>query len=64
LEVLVHEGADNVALESVLLVHYVVGDAEMLGYAAGVVHIIERAAAASLGSVGNAVLAGEAGLVP
>jgi hypothetical protein len=63
-EILVDERADYVAFEAVLLVDYVVGDAEMLGYAAGVVDVIKGAAAAGLGSVGNAVLAGEAGLVP
>ena len=63
-EILVDEGADHILLEALLLVDDVVGNAEVLGDAAGVVDIIERAAAAGLGCVGDAVLAGEAGLVP
>ena len=63
-EVLVNEGADYVLLETLLLVDDVVGDAEMLGDATGVVDIVQAAAAAGFWSVRNAVLAGEAGLVP
>ena len=64
MEILVDEGADDVLLEAGLLVDDVVGDAEVLGYAAGVVDIIEGAAAAGLGSIRDAVLAREARLVP
>ena len=63
-EILRDEGADDVLLEAGLLVDDVVGDAEVLGDAAGVVDVIQRAAAAGLGCIGNAVLAGQAGLVP
>ncbi len=62
-EILVDEGADDVALEAVLLVDDVVGDAEVLGDAAGVVDVIDGAAAA-LHLLGHAFLAGEAALVP
>src|SRR6185437_11459465 len=47
-----------------LLIDDVVGDAEMLGDAARVIDVVERAAAAGFGGVGNAVLAGEARLIP
>ena len=63
-EVLVDEGPHDIALEALLLVDDVVGNAQVLGDAAGVVDIIERTAAAGLGRVGDAVLAGQAGLVP
>jgi len=66
-QVLVDKGLDDVALEAGLLVDNVVGDAEVLGDAAGVIHIIERAAATGLRSlcrVGDSALAGQTGLVP
>ena len=63
-EILVDEGADDILLEALLLVDDVVGNAEVLGDAAGVIDIIQGAAAAGLGGIGNAVLACEAGLVP
>ena len=63
-EILVDEGPDHVALEALLLVDDVVGNAEVLGDVARVVDIVERAAAAGLGCIGNAMLAGEAGLIP
>ena len=57
-------GRTTSLLEALLLVDDVVGNAEMLGHAARVVDIVERAAAAGLGRVGNAVLAGQPRLVP
>ena len=63
-EVLADEGPHNVLLEALFLVDDVVGDAEVLGDASCVVDIVERAAAAGLGSVGYPVLAGEARLIP
>ena len=57
------EGADDVALEALLLVDDVIGDAEVLGDAAGVVDVVDRAAAA-LHLLGHALLAGETALVP
>ena len=62
-EILLDEGADDVALEALLLVDDVVRDVEVLGDAAGVVDIIDRAAAA-LHLLGHAFLAGETALVP
>jgi hypothetical protein len=41
-EVLVDEGADYLGLEAVLLVDEVVGDVELLGYAACVVDIVDE----------------------
>src|SRR6185312_2977526 len=58
--VLVHEGAHHIALETLLVVDHVVGDAEALGDAAGVVDVVKRAAASGAGGVGGA----EAALVP
>ena len=63
-EILADERPDHILLEALFLVDDVVGNAEVLGHAARVVHVIERTAAAGLGRVGNAVLAGQAGLVP
>jgi hypothetical protein len=63
-QILVDKGADDILLEALLLVDDVIGNSEVLGDAAGVVDVIERAAAAGLGRVGDAVLAGEARLVP
>ena len=40
-EILVDEGADDVALEALLLVDDVVGDVEVLGDAAGVVDVVD-----------------------
>ena len=63
-EILANKRPHHILLEALLLVDDVVGNAQVLGDAAGVVDIIERAAAAGLGRVGDAVLAGEAGLIP
>ena len=62
-EVLVDEGADDLGLEAGLLVDEVVGDVELLGYAAGVVDVVDGAAAA-LDGLGHAFVSGEAALVP
>jgi hypothetical protein len=63
-QVLVDEGTHDVLLKALLLVDDVIGDAEVLGDAASVIHVIERTAAAGLRSLRDAVLAGQAGLVP
>src|SRR5581483_5848673 len=62
-EVLGDEGADDLGLEAVLCVDEIVGDAEVLGDAAGVVDIVNGAAAA-LHGLGHALAASEAALVP
>ncbi len=62
-EVLGDEGLDDVGLEALLLVDEVVRDAELLGDAAGVVDVVDGAAAA-LHGLGHAFVAGEAALVP
>ncbi len=63
-EILRDKGPDHILLEPLFLVDDVVGDSEVLGHAAGVVDVVERAAAAGLGRIGDAMLAGEAGLIP
>ena len=63
-EILADEWPDNILLETLFLVDDVVGNAEVFGHAAGVIDVIQRTAAAGLGRVGDAVLAGQAGLVP
>jgi hypothetical protein len=62
-QVLGDKGADDVRFKALLLVDDVVGNAQMLGDAAGVVDIIQRAAAAGLRRVRNAVLAGQPRLI-
>ncbi len=62
-EVVGDEGADDLVLEAVLGVDEVVGDVEVLGDAAGVVDVVDGAAAA-LDGFGHAGTAGEAALVP
>ncbi len=63
-QILADEGADDVLLEALLLVDYVIGNAEVFGDMACVIDVVERTATACLGRVGNTMLAGEAGLVP
>ena len=63
-QILIDKGPHHILLEALLLVDDVIGNAQVLGHAARVVHIIERTAAAGLGRIGNAVLAGETRLVP
>ncbi len=62
-EVLGDEGLDDLVFEAVLLVDDVVGDVELLGYAAGVVDVVDGAAA-SLDCFGHAGVPAEAALVP
>ena len=62
-EVLADEGLDDVGFEALLLVDEVVGDVELLGYAAGVVDVVDGAAAA-LDGFGHALVSGEAALIP
>ncbi len=66
-EVFADEGADYLGLEAILRVDEVVGDAEVLGYVAGVVDVIDGAAAALGNGLGEAevgVVGGQAALVP
>ena len=63
-EVVVDEGPNDIVLEALLLVDDVVRNVERLGDTARVVDIVQRAAAAGLGRVRDAGLAGEAVLVP
>ena len=56
-EILFDEGLHHVLFELLLEVDHVVGDADLFGDAAGVVDIVERAAAA--GSGGRSVFGGE-----
>jgi len=66
-EVFADEGADDFGFETVLGVDEVVGDAEVLGYVAGVVDVVDGAAAALRNGFGQAlasVIGGEAALVP
>ena len=51
--VLVDEGPDDVRFEALLEVHDVVGNAEFLGHIAGVVDIVEIAAAPARGVLGE-----------
>ena len=62
-EVLGDEGADDVGLEAGFLVDEVVGDVERAGDLAGVVDVVDGAAAA-LDGLGHAVMAGEPALIP
>jgi hypothetical protein len=62
-KILFHERADNLALETLLMIDYVIRNADVLGDAAGVVDIVERAAA-SLHGLRHAFVTGEASLVP
>ena len=62
-EILFDKGANDIALEALFVVDDVVGDAESFGDAAGVVDVIDGAAAA-LDGFGHAGVAGETALVP
>ncbi len=57
------EGAHHVALEALFMIDDVVRNADVLGHAARVVDIVERAAAAGY-LLGHAFVSGEAALVP
>src|SRR4029077_13250923 len=57
------ERADHVSLEALLVIDDVIRDPDLLGNAAGVVDVVEGAAASWYG-VGHALVAGEAALVP
>src|SRR6266568_4522147 len=61
--VFLDERTNHVALETLLVIDYVIRDADLLRHAAGVVDIIERAAA-SLHRFGHALLPSESALVP
>ena len=63
-KVLGDKGPDDVGFKALLLVDDVVGNAQVLGHAAGVVNIVQRTAAAGLRRVGNSVLAGQPRLIP
>ena len=61
--VLFHERAHHITLEALFVIDHIVRDADLLGDAAGVVDIVERAAA-SLNGLGHALASGETALVP
>jgi len=63
-QILVDKRPHHVALEPLLLVDDVIRNPQVLGHAPRVINIIQRAAAARFGRVGNAVLAGQPRLVP
>ena len=50
-KILFHERADNLALETLLMIDYVIRNADVLGDAAGVVDVVMRAAAMWCGAV-------------
>ncbi len=62
-EILGDERTHDVALETLFVIDHVIRNAEVLGDAAGVVNIVERAAAAGY-LLGHALVSGEAALVP
>ena len=62
-KIVLHERTHHVLLEARLLIDDVVGNAQRLGHAARVVHVVERAAAA-LYRLGHAVVSGKTALVP
>jgi hypothetical protein len=59
-----HKGPDHIALEPLLLVDDVIGNAKVLGDAAGVVDVVQGTAAARLRRIGNSMLARQPRLVP
>ena len=62
-KILLDERANHVALEALLVIDHVIRDADLLGHAARVVDIVERAAA-SLHGLGHTLASGQAALVP
>ena len=62
-EVLVDERAHDIVLEARLLIDHVIRNAQLLGHVAGVVDIVDGAAA-SLHRLGHALVTGKATLVP
>ena len=62
-EVLGDEGLDHVGFEAVLLIDDVIGNVEAAGDMAGVVDVVDGAAA-SLDGFGHALMPGETALVP
>jgi hypothetical protein len=66
-QVLADEGLDDFSLETVLRIDEVVGDAEVFGYMASVVDVVDGAAAALGNGLGQAevgVVGGQTALVP
>ncbi len=62
-QILLHERTNDVALKAVLVIDYVIGNANRLGDAAGIVHVVQRAAAA-LDRVRHALVPRQPALVP
>src|SRR3984893_9845589 len=62
-KVLLDERPHHVALKPILVINHVVGDADGLSDATGVVHIVQRAAT-PLHRLGHALMARETALVP
>ena len=63
-EILIDKRPHHIALEPLLLIHHVIGNAQVLGHAPRVIHVVERTAAARLRRIGNAVLARQPRLIP
>ena len=62
-KILGNERAHHVLLEAFFVIHHVIGNADVLGDASGIVDIVERAAAAGY-LLGHALVSGEPPLVP
>jgi hypothetical protein len=62
-EIFADEGLHYFGFEAGLLVHHIVRDVQLLSYVAGVIHVVD-AAAAALNGFGHALMTGEAALIP
>jgi hypothetical protein len=62
-QILLHEGTNHIALETVFVVDHVIRNANGLGYATGIINIVNRTAAALYG-LRHALVASQSALVP
>src|SRR5258708_17465148 len=62
-QILLHERTHHIALEAVFMIDYVIRNANGLGDAARVVHVVDRTTAA-LHGLGHALMSSQAALVP
>ncbi len=62
-QIFLNKWPHHVSLKPLLVIDHVIGDADLLRHAAGIVNIVERAAA-SLHGLGHALVSGETALVP
>src|ERR1700730_16707968 len=62
-QILRDEWTHHLALETLFVIDHVIRNADVLGHAAGIVDVVERAAAAGY-LLGHALVSGEAALVP